>query len=185
MATRLLRHIASTVLLLLAACALASAAQIYKHVDAEGNVTFSDQPPAPGESAEEVELPELNTTPAIDTSAAPERESASSEPPEQAEFDIRIASPDDETTIAMGPGNVTVTAQATPPLRRLEQVQLYLDGEAFGEPRNSMTWALQGLMRGPHDLAVERLDRDGNSLARSESVRIYVLRPSVNQPRRR
>lgn len=185
MITRPLRHIASTALLLLASSTLTSATQIYKHVDAEGNVTFSDQPPAPGETAEKVHLRELNTTPAVDPSAAPEEESESSEPPEQAEFDIRIASPDDETTIAMGPGNVTVTAQATPPLGRLEQVQLYLDGEAFGEPQSSTTWALQGLMRGPHDLAVERLDRRGNRLARSPSVRIYVLRPSVNQPRRR
>lgn len=185
MTNRPLRHIASTALLLLAASVLAGATDIYRHVDAEGNVTFSDQPPAPGENAEKVHLRELNTTPAVEPSAVPDREPDPTEQQEPAELDIRIASPDDETTIAMGPGDVTVTAQATPPLGRLEQLQLYLDGEAFGEPQGSTTWALQGLMRGPHDLAVERLDRRGNRLARSESVRIYVLRPSVNQPQRR
>lgn len=185
MTSRLLRHIASTALLLLASLAFAGATDIYKHVDDEGNVTFSDQPPAPGENAEKVQLRELNTTQAVEPSAAPNREQESSESPEQAELDIRIASPQDETTIAMGPGDVTVTAQATPPLGRLEKLQLYLDGEAFGEPQSSTTWALQGLMRGPHDLVVERIDRRGNRLARSDSVRIYVLRPSVNQPQRR
>ena len=100
------------------------------------------------------------------------------------EFSVSIASPTDETTIAIGPGNVTVTAQATPALGNLEQLQLFLDGEAFGDPQRSNTWFLKGLMRGPHDLEIERLDRRGNSLARSDSVRIFVLRPSVNQPQR-
>lgn len=183
MPTRSLRHIA-LIALLLTASSLTSATDIYKHIDADGNVTFSDQPPAAGETAEKVHLRELNTTPATEPSARPSAsaEADASKAPEQPEYTIRIASPTDETTIAMGPGNVTVTAQATPPLGRLEQLQLYMDGEAFGDPQRGTTWALEGLMRGPHDFAIERLDRRGNSLVRSESVRIYVLRPSVNQP---
>jgi len=163
------------------------ATEIYKHTDAEGNVTFSDQPSSLGEEAEKIQLQELNTTPATQpTTAAPGTAStvAEQESAEKREFSVSIASPTDETTIAMGPGNVTVTAQATPALGNLEQLQLFLDGEAFGDPQRSNTWFLKGLMRGPHDLEIERLDRRGNSLARSDSVRIFVLRPSVNQPQR-
>ncbi|MFN2327832.1 MAG: DUF4124 domain-containing protein [Chromatocurvus sp.] len=179
------RHVA-LIALLFAASAFASATEIYKHIDADGNITFSDQPPAAGETAEKVHLRELNTTPATTPSAGSSASDTAeaSNAPEQPEFAIRIASPTDETTIAMGPGNVTVTAQATPPLGRLEALQLYMDGEAVGDPQRGTTWSLEGLLRGPHDLAIERLDRRGNSLARSESVRIYVLRPSVNQPAR-
>lgn len=184
MPTRLLRQIASLTLLL-SATATVGATDIYKHTDAEGNVTFSDQPPAPGETAEKLKLRELNTTPPTEPTRAPAATGstdAAKTTASSAKLAISIASPADETTIAMGPGNVTVTAQATPPLGSLEQLQLILDGEAFGEPQRSASWSLEGLMRGPHDIAVERLDRRGNPLARSESVRIYVLRPSLNQP---
>ena len=162
------------------------ATEIYKHTDAEGNVTFSDQPSSLGEESEKIQLRELNTTPATQPTASPGTGSTVAEPesPEKREFSVSIASPTDETTIAMGPGNVTVTAQATPALGNLEQLQLFLDGEAFGDPQRGNTWFLKGLMRGPHDLEIERLDRRGNSLARSDSVRIFVLRPSVNQPQR-
>lgn len=185
MPSRLLRPIALFTLLLAVVFA-ATATEIYKHTDAEGNVTFSDQPPAAGETAEKVQLQELNTTPATEPSAAPApgADGNESQTREEQEYSISIASPEDETTIAMGPGNVTVTAEASPALGSQEQLQLFLDGEAFGDPQRSGTWFLEGLLRGPHDLAVERLDRRGNRLARSDSVRIYVLRPSVNQPQR-
>lgn len=180
-----LHHIAA-IALLLAAASMAMATEIYKRTDAQGNVTFSDQPPAPGETAEKVPLRELNTTPAVQPSAVPSASTSrnEAEPPDQQSFSISIASPANETTIPMGPGDVTVTAQATPPLGSLELLQLFLDGEAHGEPQHSTTWSLEGLLRGPHDLVVERLDRRGNRLDRSDSVRVYVLRPSVNQPRR-
>lgn len=181
----LLASIAMSTALLLTAAAVHGATEIYKHVDAEGNVTFSDQPPSAGQSAEKIQLQQLNTTPpttpATRAPAPAERESEQSIEPT---FAISIASPEEETTIG-GPGNVTVTAQAEPPLGSLEQLQLLIDGEAHGEPQRGTTWYLEGLLRGPHDLSVERLDRRGNLLARSDSVRIYVVRPSLNQPQRR
>lgn len=178
---RPLYHIAY-VALLLAATQLALATEIYKHIDADGSVTFSDQPPAPGETAEKIPLRELNTTPAIRPAASPATDPDDEpQPQDQRDFSVRIASPTDDTTIAMGPGDVTVTAEATPPLGSREQLQLFLDGEPHGEPQRDRTWQLKGLLRGPHDLTVERLDRRGNRLDRSDPVRIYVLRPSVNQ----
>ena len=137
-------HIAH-VALLLAAAAPAVATEIYKHIDADGSVTYSDQPPAPGETAEKIPLRELNTTPAIRPSAstATDRDSET-QPQGQRDFSISIASPADETTIAMGPGDVTVTAQATPPLGSREQLQLFLDNEPHGEPQRRQDMAAQG-----------------------------------------
>ncbi|HBO12061.1 MAG TPA: DUF4124 domain-containing protein, partial [Halieaceae bacterium] len=48
------------------ACIVSGAAlaqQIYRSVDEHGNVVFSDQPPAPGQEGEQVELGDLNTAP--------------------------------------------------------------------------------------------------------------------------
>jgi hypothetical protein len=78
----------------------------------------------------------------------------------------------------MGPGNFAVSAEVSPPLRRGETLTLLIDGQAYGAAQESNSWFVEGAMRGPHDLVVQRSGRTG-STATSDPVRIYVLRPSI------
>lgn len=152
-------------------------AQIYRSVDEQGNVVFSDQPPPPGTPSEEVELGELNTTPPPATPSRATRQTTPAEaPPEPT---VTITAPENEATIAMGPGNFSVSASVSPPLRAGEALQLRMDGEPVGEPRREPSWSLTGVLRGPHDLVLRRVDAAGNTVAESEAVRVFVLRPSI------
>lgn len=155
----------------------ALAQQIYRSVDEHGNVVFSDQPPPPGQQGEQVELGELNTAapPAPRPRPAPEPKKA--EPAQEPA--VTITSPANETTIAMGPGNFSVSGRAEPPLGPGEQLQLFMDGEAVGPPQAGANWGLQGVLRGPHDLVIRRVTSSGKAIAESDPVRVYVLRPSV------
>ncbi|MEQ8262360.1 DUF4124 domain-containing protein [Pseudohaliea sp.] len=155
----------------------ALAQQIYRSVDEHGNVVFSDQPPAPGQDGEKVELRDLNTTPPPDPRPRPAPAKRKPEPAPAPT--VTIASPENETTIAMGPGNFSVSGSAEPPLGPGERLQLFMDGEAVGPPQAGASWGLQGVLRGPHDLVIRRLNNSGKTIAESESVRVYVLRPSV------
>jgi hypothetical protein len=155
----------------------ALAQQIYRSVDESGNVVFSDQPPAPGQEGEQVELGELNTAPPPEPRPRPAPTQQKPEPaPDPTET---ITSPENETTIAMGPGNFSVSGSAEPPLGPGERLQLFMDGEAVGPPQASASWGLQGVLRGPHDLVIRRMNNSGRTVAESGSVRVYVLRPSV------
>ncbi|KGE03893.1 DUF4124 domain-containing protein [Pseudohaliea rubra] len=155
----------------------ALAQQIYRSVDENGNVVFSDQPPAPGQDAEQVELGEMNT--AAPLKVRPQPAPAAEEPEPAPEARVSISSPDDENTIAMGPGNFSVSGRTEPALGPGERLQLFMDGEAVGPPQTDASWGLQGVLRGPHDLVIRRVTADGKVLAESDSVRIYVLRPSI------
>jgi hypothetical protein len=155
----------------------ALAQQIYRSVDENGNVVFSDQPPAPGQEGEQVELGDLNTAPPPEPRPRPAPAERKPEPaPAPA---VSITSPENETTIAMGPGNFSVSGNAEPPLGPGERLQLFMDGEAVGPPQASANWGLQGVLRGPHDLVIRRVNNSGKTVAESDSVRVYVLRPSV------
>jgi hypothetical protein len=178
----------ASLILLTAALATPSSwgwGQIYKVIGDDGNVVFTDSPPGVGsssqQSVEKVELQELNTTAPVEartpattyTTPVPEAETE-----EDGGGTVAITSPTDESTIAMGPGNFAVSASAKPALSGDERLLLLIDGQAYGTAQASSSWFVEGMNRGPHDLVVQRTTTDGESVATSEPVRVYVLRPS-------
>jgi len=154
-------------------------AQIYKTTDEHGNVVYTDAPPSTSNSSEKVQLNRTNTSsppPEVVRPAPP----APQEEPEETRYSAEITSPPNETTIAMGPGNFTVSAKVRPSLAAGESLQLLIDGAPRGEPQTEPLWNLTNVFRGQHDLTVMVLDADGQPLATSEPVRVYVFRPSTN-----
>lgn len=153
--------------------------QIYRTTDEQGNVIFTDTPPADGSVREEVELQPINTTPAPTPMPRPTPASDSTEEAAETARAV-ITSPANETTIAMGPGNFSVSASVEPALQVGQSLQLNMDGSPHGEPQQSGGWDLTNVFRGAHDLTVSVLDNEGKVLTTSAPVRVYVLRPSVN-----
>ncbi|MFT4767015.1 MAG: hypothetical protein ACI8RN_000139 [Glaciecola sp.] len=159
--------------------------QIYKVIDSENGVVFTDSPQVMGntsdQSVEQVELEEMNTATPVEArpSFAPSSSSATAESEAAAKPTVSIMSPANESTIAMGPGNFSVSASTSPALSRNERLVLLVDGVAQGGAQSSGSWSIQGTLRGPHDLVVQRISSRGKMIAASESVRIYVLRPSI------
>ena len=165
-------------LLITAAFAAQATAQIYKTTDAEGNVVFTDQPPAGTSSSEQVDLQHTNTTPAV-TPRAP----STPEPPKEDQTppaEVSITSPANETTIPMGGGMFDVSATVSPGLEQGQTLQLLMDGTPKGGPQTSSLWKLENVFRGAHDLSVQLFDSDGKVIASSDSVRVYVMRPGLN-----
>ena len=100
--------------------------------------------------------------------------------PEAISYQVSMTAPANETTIPMGPGNFSLSAQVTPTQGRGELLQLYMDGAAWGVPQDNPSWSLTNVFRGAHDLHVAVIDANGKELAKSAAVRVYVLRPSTN-----
>lgn len=165
-------------LLCAALLAAPAAAQIYRTTDADGNVIFTDQPPAGSTATETVELPPTNTTPPppVIAPSNPRPEARESEP---VPIEVSISTPANESTIPMGGGIFDVVAAATPPLTPGQTLQLLMDGEPQGPAQSSANWKLENVFRGPHDLVVQRLDSSGQVIATSDPVRVYVMRPGI------
>ncbi len=165
----------SGLLLALMLLPAAAGAEIYKSVDENGNVVFSDQP-SPG--AEQIEKKQVPTVPATVPDVDLD-DSGEGEQQEQAgdAYSLRIASPEHDSAVRENAGNITVNIALEPTLRLGHEVVLYLDGEEAA--RGSMSsFSLANVDRGTHSLTAVVLDGGGNEVARSDSIEFTMQRRS-------
>ena len=161
-----------------ALCTVATAATpVYKITDDNGNVVFTDQPPAVNaESAKQHTIRPLNTAePLAIKPGEPSPAPAAVNIP----FETRIEQPADGSTIPMGPGNFSVSVLISPPLTDAEHLQLEMDGAPYGAPQRQQQWSLSNIYRGEHQLRVYRLHSSQAQVDVSDTSTVFVLRPSV------
>ncbi len=167
-------------LALLLASFASTADSIYRTTDAEGNVVFTDAPNASARPAQPVQIQRTNTVqPPQTINPLPDQPGASEESGMPART-VTITSPANETSFPMGPGNFSVSVRVDPALQKYEGVQLFVDGEPTGSPQRDILWDLTNVFRGQHDITVAVVDNSGQILVMSESVRVFVHRPSTN-----
>ena len=161
-----------------ALCAVAAVATpVYKVTDENGNVVFTDQPPAvDAESAKQHTISPLNTTEPL---AIKPVEPAPTAAAVNIPFETQIEQPADGSTIPMGPGNFSVSVLISPPLTDAEHLQLEIDGAPYGPPQRQQQWSLSNIYRGEHQLRVHRLHSSGAQTDVSDTSTVFVLRPSV------
>jgi hypothetical protein len=155
-----------------------ASAQVYKHVDEDGNITFSDQKHP---DATEVEFDTLNTLAPPSASAYPQSgNETDEEDADTPQYEVNITTPTNEATIPRGPGNFTVVASVSPPLRGGHLLQLVMDGAPREEAKSYGTWPLTNVFRGEHKLEVSVISKTGNTISTSAAITVFVFRPSSN-----
>lgn len=171
-----------TTLMLLAAIGAQAQGSIYKTTDKDGNVVFTDAPPANAEKAERVEMRRVNTTPAVEF-AEPETQPAAAAIANDKVLDqeLAIIEPANETVIPQGPGNFSVNVKVSPGLKMSQSLQLFLDGKPYGKPQLSNIWAVSNVFRGEHELTAGLMHNDGEILIMSEPIKVFVLRPTIRR----
>src|SRR5690606_3503019 len=155
-----------------------ASAQIYKTVDKDGKVIYTDKPPA-AQSAEAVELPPINTLPPEGSANIPV-----AQPRQQQEsiyYEVDIISPRENVTIPPGQRDLGIAITLNPSLAEDHWLLYFMNGELLEETRESNI-LIQDVFRGSHTLVVEVIDSNGNSLGKSEPVVVNVIRPTVKKP---
>lgn len=150
--------------------------QVYRVVDEDGNVSFSDEPP-PGTEAEEITIGPTNTMPAARVSSdGPQLREVDDEEGggEPVDYQITITSPQAEQTFQNPQQAIGVSYSIQPALADDHSLVLLLDGAQ----QSGMT-APSNLSRGEHQFKIVVMGRDGQQVAESEPVTIYVHRPSA------
>lgn len=152
---------------------------VYRVIDAQGKVSYTDTPPKSG-AVEPVTLKEVNTQPAMEArkAQAPAPDAAASPYTR-----IEIVSPANDSTIVPGQLNVIVQLEMEPTLQSGHLVQFYLDGAPQGPAAATTSIALSDLYRGSRAIHAAIVDAKGTRVAQSNSVVIHVKRPSVKLKR--
>jgi hypothetical protein len=176
--------IAMTALLLLPSGDLV--AQIYKSVDKDGNVVYSDQPPSP--DAKPVELPGLSVVEAVPRPGTAPGAGAAGEGAEKPLSlqelrrmyrDFAITSPAQEEWI-QGTGNsVTISWGMREPPQPGMMVIPMINGNAL-PPVSASSVTLQEVARGEHVVSARLVDAQRRTVANASPVTFFMRQFSTN-----
>lgn len=158
-------------------------AEVYRIVNPDGSVTFTDQPV---QGAEKLDLPPVMTYSAPKMRAPAPAGQGANGSGGQSYSRFVIASPAPETTIRDNAGNVSMVVQVEPSLQveRGHRIQFMVDGVDQGEPVDSAGITFQNVDRGSHTLSARIVDADGTTLETTPPVTVFVHRTTVNAPAR-
>ena len=162
------------------------AAEVYRYVDPERGVEYSDTP-RPG--AERIIIPDSPVAPVVRTLPPAAPDDPAADPPTGAALSyvsLAIADPADQETLRDNAGNLIVAVSLDPPLQVDfgHRLRLLLDGEV-AEEGPADHFALTELDRGTHTLQAVVIGPDGEPLASSAVTSFFLHRTSVQQIQRR
>lgn len=177
--------------LLLLACmdATAAADRIYKTVDENGNVVFTDIPPREDEKSEQVVIENPNSFDAAE--AAPDEGQWIVEQPGDQSGNgggqtaatfrygtLSVASPANDEAVRDNAGNVTIIANVAPRLQPGHVMRLFMDGSVVQEGPQT-TFNLTNVDRGTHTVKLDITDDKGDVLISSKPSTFHLLRYAI------
>jgi len=151
------------------------AGEVYRVVDEDGQITFTDSPTV-NTKAETIDLPAINITTAPPArSNEGDGETTGDEVPYTS---ARIAQPLNKATIPPGQKTVVVELALKPALQEGHLAQLYIDGRPQGSATASTTFSVSNLNRGEHKVYIEVLGADKKRKAKTQGVTFHVKQHS-------
>jgi len=169
-------------------------ADVYMKKDADGSISYSDQPQP---NADKITLQPVNTLNAKDNAPVmPEQPDSQSlegqpaQPPTQEKAEaykpkeereayksVTISSPKDQETL-QNPVTIDVSATSDPALQTKfhDKYALYVNGTQFGEPSETAAFSIprDQVPRGTYTLQVAILDENKQALITSSMITVFI-----------
>ena len=170
---------------LIAVWFLGSAAQavpVYRWVDENGQVNYSDRP---GPGAVRVELTVSAPSIRARVSLPPRQPPGMGAQPSVAEGyeTLAVLQPASHDTLWGTGGRVEIAIDVSPDLQPRHGLGLYLDGELAESAFRTMRFSIEEVPRGEHTVQAVILDEAGRELLRSAPVTFFVQQTSIHYPR--
>lgn len=153
---------------------IAYAEQIYKSVDAQGNVVYSDQP---SPNAQPVNPAPISIAPTPnETPLAPVTSTSAPPPGDEVKVytQLDLISPLNDQTIWDNNGTVNVSIAMSPKLGPGDAIQLVLDGKVVATSNSTTNFTLTGIDRGTHVLQAQIINSKKKTVKTSNVVTFYL-----------
>jgi hypothetical protein len=159
-------------------------AEVYMHTDANGKVSFSNSPASTskGEITEKIKLQETNSAPAIEPRlySAPEVKKITTS------YEVRITSPSDGDTFTNEVRDLTVSANISPSVAKDHSLVATLNGQrAVNQSSQGSSVVIRDIDRGEQEVQLQVLDAAGKMVAKSQTVRVNIIRRNLPRPAKR
>lgn len=169
---------------LIAVWLLGSAAQavpVYRWVDENGQVNYSDRP---GAGAVLIDVPTNAPSPNAGPAAPPLPPQAVVPQPAAAAgyATLEVLEPAPRDTLWGTGGKVGIAIGISPDLQPGHRVELYLDGERVGLAGRATRFEIEAVPRGEHTVRAVVLDAADRELLRSAPVTFFVQQTSIHYP---
>jgi len=163
-------------------------AQVYKVVDENGNVTYTDRPPADG--SKPVDLPPLSIieAPVYEKSAKQLEAEAIASGELTPEIPLKtlrrnyqgfaIVSPQSEESVWHPEGPVPIAWSAGAALQDGMKVTIFIDGSQHATTTEAII-PVAGLERGEHTVTAELKDAKNRRIATAEPVTFFIRQPGL------
>lgn len=170
-----MRHWLTTLIALSLAAPTLHAATVYKKVDENGNIIFSD---SPMDDSEVMDVPPVPTMKLDKIKVTPRAEPGKKDINAVKYEALTITAPEQDATFWNNGGNVTISVQVKPALAENHRVQLLLNGEKRAGPSASTSFSLSNLFRGSYDAVAQVVDAKGNVLISSPAKTFHIKQTS-------
>ena len=156
---------------------LPAQAEVYRQVDKDGNVTFTDDPQGKAERLDVKPVTTI-TMPKPETVRKQIREENGEIGDQDAYESVTFLAPSDEEAFHSGSGNVQFQVASNPGLRRGHRFEVTLDGQPVGQT-SSGTVTVNNVFRGTQNAGVNVINADGERVFTGDSITFTIHRPSV------
>jgi hypothetical protein len=152
--------------------------RVYKRVNPDGSVEYSDRPL---EDAEVIKVPKGSTF--TMPAASPARRTPP-RPPSADDVEgyesLEITSPKNDEAIRSNDGRVTALAKSDPTLLEGHRYRWSIDGTILPRKLKDPILLMKEVDRGTHSLEVAIIDGEGKVVISSQKITFHLLRASVN-----
>ncbi len=148
------------------------AEDVYKIVDEDGDVIYTDVPVAGGEKIQIKNVQPIESVPVEPAESSPDQE-----PQEETYTRLEITSPKEGDSIYDNSGIINIRLSVVPALRAREgdKLVLHMDGQQIDESKRNQ-FNLSGIEPGKHSFVVVVIGKDGKELKRSVPVSLTLYR---------
>lgn len=160
---------------------IAATSKIYKVVNPDGSITYTDKPVPGATEFKFISKPNV-VAPAPTTTTPPaarqfiDNKGQSTKPAAAINYDLQVRSPAHEETIRSNEGKVNITASLSP--SGAGTFELYLNG-ALHQKNTTPQFSLINLDRGEYKIQIRFLDQTGKLLASSPLSTFYLQKVSA------
>ena len=152
-------------------------AEVYRNVDAYGNVTYSDEP---SDGAETIKVKPVTTVTLPKLQDVRETDKLREEVKREGAVyeSVSFVSPENNQAFHSGNGEIRFQVKSTPGLKPGHKYEVTLDGQPVGQT-SSGTVIVSNVYRGTHTAGVHIVDENGVLVKTGSAISFTVHRPSI------
>ncbi|MBD3654617.1 DUF4124 domain-containing protein [Kangiella sp.] len=156
----------------------ADATVLYKKVDKDGKVTYTDKPSEDAEAITVKSNRNVVSTPRMNT---PPPQGTDEEEQQEAQYDVfAIDSPGSDEGVRANDGTVNIVIGISPQIQPNHSIRLHMDGAQVGQDQKIPYFNLGNVDRGTHELVAMVINDETQEIVQtSKAVTFHVLRTSI------